>query len=120
MQLPSYHARSRAEEEEAGSGRLSRGAATHSRVRSFLRVNIYRAGGKNSTSPTRSFVLIIIISPRPTIASEAERDANFRPYAAPSTIITAYKVGPDQCRAAARATIERSLLLIDRNTSYPK
>lgn len=52
---------------------------------------------KNNTSPTRRFVLIIIISPRPTIASEAERDANFRPYAAPSTIITAYKVGPDQC-----------------------
>lgn len=52
---------------------------------------------KNNTSPTRRFVLIIIISPRPTIASELERDANFRPYVARSTIITAYKVGPDQC-----------------------
>lgn len=117
QKYPTNHARSCAGEEAAW--RLGRGA-THSRVSSYLRVSICKGRRKNSTSPIRSFVLIISISPRQTIASEPERDANFRPYVAWSTIITAYKVGPDQCRAASRATIERSLLLIDRSTSYPK
>lgn len=97
--------------------------ATHSRVSPVLKSQHLQGKikrQKNSTSPTRRFVLIIIISPRPTIASELERDANFRPYAASNTIITAYKVEPDQCRAASRPAIERSLLLIGRNATYPK